>query len=353
MKYILSAAAICAAAIILTEPSTVADAVGSAVYSCLDIIIPSLFAFTVLCVYLQSSGLYVTVLRPVTIPLSHLLKIDEELCAIIILSNIGGYPVGAKLLTSLVQEKRLSKDDAGRLLCCCYGSGPSFIICIVGARVFSSTAIGAVIFGACFISSMLIAVFICRRSKISLLRSDNSFDLSADVFIGSVTACAKVMFTVCAMITGFSVITAMLDISGVSQLISSLSGIVLMDKNSDVIFPALLEISRIKELLPLGVYTLPLSSALLSFGGVCVIMQISAITSGLIPMKHFLLSRIPAAALSALISFTGIFIPFGAVSASAAPAVQMQTFSVNAGMSLCVLIMCGMLLYTSRGRRCS
>ena len=151
MRYILSVLAAAAAVLLLIEPAAVAEAVSAAVGCCLDVIVPSLFAFTVLAVYLQGSGLYRIALRPLTLPLSKLLRLDEELCAVFVLGNIGGYPVGARLLTELVRQGRLSSAHAGRLLCCCYGSGPSFIISIAGMRVFGSAAAGAVLFAACFL----------------------------------------------------------------------------------------------------------------------------------------------------------------------------------------------------------
>lgn len=124
MKYILSIIAVFAAVFLIAEPKLAAGAVGAAVTDCLEVIVPSLFAFSVLAAYLQRSGLYRTALRPLTFPLSKLLRIDEELCAVFVLANIGGYPVGASLLAELVRRGALSEKNAARMLCCCFGSGP-------------------------------------------------------------------------------------------------------------------------------------------------------------------------------------------------------------------------------------
>ncbi|MBQ4165949.1 MAG: hypothetical protein IJD85_06465 [Oscillospiraceae bacterium] len=66
MKYILSAAAVLCGALLLIDPARISAAVGAAVSTCLEVIVPSLFAFTVLAVYLQSSGLYRLALLPLT-----------------------------------------------------------------------------------------------------------------------------------------------------------------------------------------------------------------------------------------------------------------------------------------------
>ena len=346
MKYILSVTAVFCAVIILCNPSASASAVGTAVNSCLEVIIPSLFAFTVLAVYLQQSGLYRIALRPLTIPLSKILQIDEDLCAVFLLGNIGGYPVGAKLLYTLVSEGRLSDKDASRLMCCCYGSGPSFVISIAGISVFGSAAAGGILFAACFVSSFIVAVFVCRcGERIQLSPRAARYDLSSGCFIGSVMSAARVMFTVCAAIVGFSAVTAVLDISGVSGGISHLLESLGTGSSADKLFPAFLEISRLRELKYTELWIAPVSAALLSFGGLCVVMQIAALTSGKIPLKGFLISRIPAAILSGIGSFAILLLPDTAIQVSA-PAPQL--FSGNAGMSLCLMFMCGILLCTAQ-----
>lgn len=339
MKIVISAICVLFAVFLTTEPKAVSAAVGGAVGDCLEVIVPSLFAFTALSIYLQKSGLYRTALRPITFPLSKLLRMDEELCAVFVLANIGGYPVGTRLLSELVSSGRLSSKDAGRMLCCCFGSGPSFVIGIAGMCVFRSSGAGLTLFAACFMSSLLIAAAVRMGGEIKLERSDERYDLSADTFVSSVTGSARVMFTVCVMIVGFSAITVMLRQVGIFALFERVFG-------SAEVFPAIMEVTRIKDVLPTR-YAMPLCAALLSFGGVCVQLQIVALAKG-IPLGRFFVSRAGAAALSALLTmpFSRKFIT------EEVPVIAQNTvtepFSKNAVLSLCVLIMCGILLAGSR-----
>lgn len=345
MKYIISFAAVAAAILILTRPVAVSGAVFGAVMSCLEVVIPSLFAFTVLSVYLQNSGLYRLVLRPLTYPLSKLLRLDEELCAVFVLGNIGGYPVGAKLITQLVQQERISREESGRLLCFCYGSGPSFVIAIAGVRVLGSAAAGGVMFTSCFMASLIIGLVVCRSGNIRLLPSESKYDLGSGCFVEAVLSAARVMFTVCAMITVFSVVIAAVDVTGISSALEQLLARVGAGLSSGGILPALLEISHMQELIYDKPYVAPLCGALLSFGGVCVLLQISALTHGEIPLRQFLISRVPSAILSAVFSCAAI--PFCTADAVIVPTsgwLQGKLFSVNAGMSLCVVMMCIILL---------
>ena len=345
-KYLLAALALCSGAGIIMYPGELSDAVRTSVSGCLEVVIPALFAFTVLAVYLQRSGLYRTALKPLTLPLSKLLRLPEELCAVFLLSNIGGYPVGAKLLTGLVRDGRLSKRNAGRLLCCCYGSGPSFVIGTAGMQVFGSAAAGGVIFGACFAASLSLAAVVCRTGQpIALAGTDDECDLSADCFIRSVDSGARVMYTVCIMSTAFAAVTALLEQTGAAQGAAFLLNLLGLGGNSDRIIPALLEVTRVRGLLPGGAAA-PLCAGALSFGGVCVLMQVSALTGGEIPLKPLIVSRIPAAILSAALSIPAGRFSDAAEACSAAAQATGQAVSVNAGLSVCVLIMSGILILT-------
>lgn len=347
LRYFLSAAAVLAGAGILMFPGELSGALRDSISACIDVMIPALFAFTVLAVYLQQSGLYLTALRPLTLPLSKLLGIPEELCAVYLLANIGGYPVGVKLLRVLVSRGRLSRSGAGRMLCFCYGSGPSFVIGTAGMRVFGSAAVGGIIYAACLLSSLVTAVIVCRcGGGITLTGEPQAPDLSADRFIDSVDRGGRVMYTVCVMSVAFGAVNALLERAGITGAAAALLGLAGVGVNSDRVIPALLEVSMVKDILPAAAAA-PLCAAILSFGGVCVLLQVSAIGGGEIPLKPLLISRIPAALLSAALSLPACFIetPSEVMNAEAP---QAAVFSVNAGMSVCVMIMAAILIASRR-----
>lgn len=335
MKYFLSCIAGIAAILLVIKPQAISEAVRASAVSCLEVVVPSLFAFTVLSVYLQKSGLYRVALKPLTFPLSKLLRLDEELCAVFVLSNIGGYPVGVKLLSELTKQGRLSEKDAGRMLCCCFGSGLGFIVGIAGLKIFGSAEAGLVLFGACFATSLLVAAFVRARGEVTLKKAESAFDFSAAAFISSVTGAARVMFTVCAMIVGFSAIAALLREVGIFGMFAKIFG-------AEDVFPALLEVTRISGLAATD-HALPLCGALLSFGGVCVLMQVAALSDG-IPLKGFIISRVPAALACAVMTlpFAERFLP--AEVEAIAPETAVIPFTRNAFLAICVLAMSTILL---------
>lgn len=346
MKTILAAILAAGAAIfMLICPKTASQAASGAISACLETIVPSLFAFSAAAIFLQKSGLYRVVLKPFTLVLSKILRMDEELCGIFLLANIGGYPVGISLLSALVTDNRLSERDAARLMCCCFGSGPSFIIGIVGAGVFGSAAVGGVIFAACFLASLLVAFFVRTRGGFSLKPAPKQLSINSSTFVSSVNAAAKAMFSVCVMVVGFSVIAATLREIGVNVLFERIFAALGVGENSGRVFPALLEITRIKEMSPTA-NAPAICAALLSFGGVCVFLQISAL-AGKIPLKRFLVSRIFAAALSGgIAALLALALPPSEVEAIA-QSTGTVVFTKNAVLSLATLAMSGILLAES------
>lgn len=343
MKIFLCVVLLLAGIFIVINPAAVSEAVGGAVNDCLEIIIPSLFAFTVLAVFLQNSGLYRSVLKPLNFLLSKILRIDEELCGVFVLSNVGGYPVGAKLLSQLVSSGRISPEDGGKMLCCCYASGPSFVIGIVGMQVFGSVGAGLVIFVSCFLANLILAVIIRLFGKITLKPSENSGNVTAECFVNSVMSAAKVMFTVCVMITAFSVITLLLNSTGVGELWNLTIG--KAGTNGEAVFPALLEVSRLKNIKP-SPGAMPLCGALLAAGGGCVMLQVAAVGRNL-PKKLFLITRIPAALLSAGIVFIAERI-FPQETDVLSGNMTAAPFSGNAVLSLSVIMMTVILLWETR-----
>lgn len=336
-EYIAAFIGAAAAVGLLIFPKAAAAAVRESIADCLEVVVPSLFSFTALSLWLQKSGVYRVALRFLTYPLSKLLRMDEELCAVFVLSNIGGFPTGMKLLTQLAESGRLSRKDAGRMLCCCFGSGPSFIVGIVGLRVFDSVGAGFILFLACFASSLVMAAIVRAAGEIVLRKAEErGFDLGADCFISSVVGSAKVMFTVCVMIVGFSAVTALLREIGALGLMEHLF------PSGDVLAAAL-EITRIKGIAPSNA-ALALCAALLSFGGVCVHLQLAALGKG-IPMRDFMFSRVITAAISAAFA-----LPFSRkFSAADMPVLasheSVEIFTKNGILSLCVLLMCAVLIW--------
>ena len=249
----------------------VSDAIIDAVKNCVYRIIPSLFAMSVVSTAISKSGVVSGLFRHS--------KVDGNIVTAFIFGNIGGYPIGAKLLAEMVDDGRIDTATAAAALPFCYGCGPAFSAGIVGIAVFGDARFGIAAMCADLAANatMFIWYIATRKNRKNAVES-RSGGFSTPLMIDSVNSAVSAMTGVCSMIVFFAALRAILK-----SILPSLFEI--------KIFAAVLEISNIAELSARDGITLPIAAMLLGFGGLCVIMQVAAIVGGKFSLKKFLLSR--------------------------------------------------------------
>jgi hypothetical protein len=275
------------------DAKNMTGAVVGAVETCLYTIIPALFGFMAVSAYLLKSGLYRILFKPLFLILRYIIKLSEEEFGIFLLSLFGGYPTGAKLLSD---NAKPNGERTPLLLAFCYCPSPGFVISVVGIGLFSNPRVGLAVYFSNLLACVLLAIFLNLRNKKSPAKlSGPPLQLSQDVFTSSVMTASSALFPVCAVIVAFGVIGGVLKFIGIEH---------------ELLF-AILEISNTSDLAP-DLSLLPLFAALFSFGGLCILSQVPALTKGRIPLKRFFLWRIPAGFLSAVICWLIVrFADFG------------------------------------------
>jgi len=298
--------------------------------TCLYTIIPALFGFMAISSYLLKSGLYRIIFKPLFLLLRPIIKLTEEEFGIFLLSLFGGYPVGAKLLADKPQTVGHGNPT---LLAFCYCPSPGFVISVAGIGLFSNPRAGLAVYLSNVLACVLLAFFLnlknpARRSSGA---HNAPLQLTQETFTSSIISASSALFPVCAVIVAFGVIGGALSFIGIE---------------STILF-AFLEISNVSALTP-NPALLPLIAALFSFGGLCIIMQIPALTKGKVPLRKFFLWRIPAAVMSALIC--RLLLPFfdltAYVTASTGGIIK-PTQAGNPVASVCLLIMAVILVRTA------
>jgi sporulation integral membrane protein YlbJ len=76
----------------------------------------------------------------------------------VIIGTISGYPVGAKVVCSLVRNNKISKEEAERLLAFCNNSGPLFILGTVGIALFGNKTIGFILLITHILASLSVGI---------------------------------------------------------------------------------------------------------------------------------------------------------------------------------------------------
>ena len=75
----------------------------------------------------------------------YILRLDKKAFAVFILSQIGGYPVGVRLLSELYGNDPDNSRSYSKHLCYCYNSGPAFVTGIVGIGVYNDVTAGIIV----------------------------------------------------------------------------------------------------------------------------------------------------------------------------------------------------------------
>ena len=312
---------------------------------CGEVIIPSLFPFLALSVFVIRTGFAERFGRLFERPMRLLFRLPGSAAAALALGIVGGYPVGAKACADLCGRGALSREEAGRLLAFCVNSSPAFIIGAVGAGMLHSSGAGLLLYSAHLGASLLTGMlFAARAPRARVQRRSPASERSpaAKALVTSVTGSAASMVNICAFVVLFSAITGLIFESGLLPAAGFFAGTVFQTS-----LKGLLEVTNgCAAAAPVGGMPALLAlSALLSGSGLSVFCQvISAVGDAGLSVRGYLLARIPHAVFSVLLTLLLLhFFP------QAIPAFAGGHPVVTAGVhsapgSAALLILCAMLL---------
>jgi hypothetical protein len=280
-------------------------AVKDSVNLCLTVIIPSLYAFMVLPPFLISTGIYRVLSRPFYVFSRYIFRIPEDFFSIFILSSIAGYPVGAKLLETAVKDGKIDSDTAADMQNYCYMGGPAYFCGVVGITLFGRVSVGLIIFLIIFITNILSGIITARKRVIpSKIHEKIRLDVTARKFLSAVTDGGKSTLIMCGIIVFFSTFNCLLEKLGFFTILSKFAVNIFGISRSDgeTALRSLIEITNVVHFIPGNIQILPLLTALLSFGGLCVIMQIIQFSGDFIHTGRFFVHRLFGAGTSFLLA---------------------------------------------------
>ena len=139
------------------------EASGTSISHSLDIcaktLIPSLFPFMFLSAFITRSGILeknIIFLDKITYKLSGL-----PFCSavVFIMSIIGGYPIGPRMIKELYLRGSVTENQANRMMLFCINPSPAFVINTIGFTMFSSKKIGVIIYFSTVLSNILLSIF--------------------------------------------------------------------------------------------------------------------------------------------------------------------------------------------------
>ena len=210
------------------------------------------------------------------------------------LSLLSGYPVGAKMISSYYENGSIDKSTATKMFSFCSTSGPMFIVGTIGIGVFKNIRIGYILLISHILGSFVNGIIFrgdnapTNQLKIHPCKTSLN-DIVYDSIISILLVGGYIIFS--------SVIIELLTLTNMLPTIASLISKIPYF-NYDVVLSFLCGIIEITNgLIMLGnlqtsiTLQIVLSSILIAFSGICIMLQSSAFLNKIGIKNHVILKQ--------------------------------------------------------------
>lgn len=302
--------------IMLIEPTLCIEGATTGLLLWFQKVLPSLLPFIILINLLCFLGIIFKLSLPIHTVTKKLFGLSGSSFIIFILGLISGYPMGAKLTKNLLHSNEISYEEAQKNLCFVCNCGPLFIVGTIGTLMLGNPHIGYFLL-LIHVLSAFIMLLLSRFYKVSSLKRISSpiqTSSKMNFSIAFTSAIQNGMDTIVYVggyIIFFSMLINLLAHSPIyKHFIAILSFLIHIDSISiQTFFLSLLEFSSGSALL---VHTfskspilLALISALVAFGGICVLFQTQyVLQDSNLSIIPYLYAKILQAILAFLLTFT-------------------------------------------------
>lgn len=285
---------------LLLFPQLSARAVTESLSICASSIIPSLFPFMILTDLWIISGCADYIGRISSKWMRACFHMPGISASALITGAVGGFPLGAKTVTSLYSDGKLTKAQSEHLLLYCSNAGPAFIFGVIGQRIFHSTTAAMLLWGIHLAGALILGVLF--RPKYRALPSEDSGAPATKPtdggFVSAITKAGLDTIRICTFVILFSIVSTFIE--------SILPTAIKTTAVSPLLF-GLIELagstSHFQHIAPHIAFVL--LSILLAWNGCCVHLQVSSVVSqsGL-SMKKYFVGKLTHMLISFLLSFS-------------------------------------------------
>ncbi len=324
----LAALAVCISILIFSENCSKGALNGLSL--CLNVLVPSLFPFMAASSFIVKSGLAQKIGKPLGKITKALFGLSGSFAPVILLSVLGGYPVGAKGISELVKSGAISQKEAQKAALFAVCAGPGFIINFVGQSLYNSKTAGLIILCSQILSVILLGIIVnlFDKSKGEDCCCDKATDKPCSVgtaVVESALDSSKGILGICAFVVLFS---AFIEI--ISQIIS--------DNSAEKMLCCLLEVCSAVNRLSENC-TLEMTAFAIGFGGLCVHFQIfSALGNVSVNKLLFFCIRIIQGVITALLTHFGAMLFLGMSEVFSTSKIETSQFYGGTVISAAVLI---------------
>lgn len=181
---------------------------------CAKIIIPSLYPFVIISEIIVHSGLGDIIGKPLNKIFNKLFGISSPSVCAVILGALCGFPIGTKVVLSLLDSGSIDKSEAEHLISFCNNPSSSFLINIVGISLYSRSTVGVILYCATLANSALIGIIF---NKIKPVKKNEHGYYSRNILSNTSIVTSAVsnsipsILSICSYIIFFSVIMGCIE----------------------------------------------------------------------------------------------------------------------------------------------
>ncbi|MBO5734464.1 MAG: hypothetical protein J6R66_06220 [Clostridia bacterium] len=283
---------------LISKTETVTTACQNALKLCAVSVIPALFPFFVMTGLMVNTGV-VAFLGKLLAPISKVLfKTSGTGAVVFIIGILCGYPTGAKVISDLYLNGKLTKEESERLLAFCNNSGPLFVIGAVGAGMLGNKQSGMLLYCIHALSAVITGVFLSFFAKKKELKVPIDMNVVSlgEAFTQSVESAVKSILNVCGYVVFFACFLSVVSPYIPGVFIKSLFEVTVGAKY-------IISSGFSKE------HILTLLSGTIGFGGFCVYFQVrGAVAKACLSTRCYLFGKTLQMTVSMIIMKIYLFI---------------------------------------------
>ena len=185
----------------LRFPAQCADGIRKGMLFCVEALVPSLFMFMALSSYLIKSGLAQSLTKRFGKISQIFFGVPQVGLSVILLSMIGGYPVGARCAAILYEQNIIDQKTAQKLVMSAVCAGPGFLINFVGNTLLGNGKAGRLLLYAELIGVIATSIIIGKSIFVEPVKLRRpSTKAASNLLVSSVTDASRATFHMCSMV---------------------------------------------------------------------------------------------------------------------------------------------------------
>lgn len=207
----IAAAALCA--LLLLFPKEAREGAQQGISTSLSVLVPSLFPFMAATQFAVASGICQRLASPLDGVMRRLFGVSGVLAPVVVLSLIGGYPVGAGGIAALYRQGAVSEQEARQAALFAVCAGPGFAVSFIGQALYGNVLLGILLLAAQALSVPVLGVLLKKLLRPSAAgNAVKAVTVTVPPFsqalVAAVNSTARGMLSVCAFVVVFSTLNS-------------------------------------------------------------------------------------------------------------------------------------------------